>query len=289
MQLFRPAPPVEPSSAPEKDGPTRNDSASDLLDSDVPVLGWTSAAWLISLFGLQIGLAPPSPDLSLTVAAWLGVMWSGLSIATWILAHGRRSLFAYSLLVGCLGWHVYWMHSVMQQPLERYILSMGGLVVVQALCGHLLVVPVWRCRIGGEPPVPYPWRRQFGIATLLVLTLVSAFIFAAVKDYQTPDPLHYWGTATVAVGLAAIAISGQRALFARRYRATLATLFVVLTGVVFWSITALAEVRDANFYSGTPTPKSATTFCILLVFAAGILGAGLCGHCDRACGVKRSR
>ncbi|QEG39846.1 hypothetical protein [Roseimaritima ulvae] len=178
--------------------------------SPSPAVGTRTLLVLLVVLMLQVGLPQLRGLGDVRHAVWLGCMWGGLSVATWLLAGGRQSLWALGLLLAVAAWHISWMHHVSLRPLSRYVLSMGGLVIVQALSMLLTGSSSWHWPGFDKPARTAPRPVQFNIASLLVLTLVCAAGFAAVRHFESDDQLFYPGIALAVGTLVTITLFAQR-------------------------------------------------------------------------------
>ncbi len=219
-------------------------------------------------------------------------MWGGLSVAIWILASGRQTLGSLGLLLAVTAWHVGWMQQHTQQPLSRYVLSMGGLVIVQALTMLLIGSPVWQ-RTQPAPSPSAPDRKasardsrspardsQFGISSLLVLTLLCAASFAAARLYETDDQLFYPGIVVSVGSLVTITLFAQRLIGSPRL--TWLWLGGLLSSIAGggYALSALASVSDILRNQPDSVAHIERTNLILGTFACVVVATTLCGRID---------
>lgn len=207
-------------------------------------------------------------------------MWGGLSAGTWMLAGGRQSTWGLALLLAVAVWHIAWMHHVSLRPLSRYVLSMGGLVVVQAVAMLLGGSPVWQ-RPGNSQAATLPTASvQFGISSLLGLTLLCAASFAAARHYETHDQLFYPGIALSIGVLVTITLFAQRLV--SRPRLTWLWAAGLLSSVVggVYALSTLAAVNDGLRNQPSSVQYIEHTDVILGTFTCVVLAALACGRID---------
>lgn len=243
-------------------------------------MGTTTRIWLLALLVLQIGLPQLEASWQVRYAAWLGCMWGGLSVGTWMLGGGRQSTWGLGLLLAVAVWHIGWMHHVSVRPLSRYVLSMGGLVVVQAVAMLLAGSPVWQRPGTANRATPTTAPAQFGIASLLGLTLLCAASFAAARHYETNDQLFYPGIALSIGVLVSITLFAQRLI--DRPRMTWLWAAGLLSSVVggVYALSTLAAVNDGLRNQPSSVQYIERTDVILGTFAAVVLTTMLCGRID---------
>lgn len=161
---------------------------------------------LLGILALQIGGAYLSAGSPPAHGIWLGCMWGGLSASVWVLGRAVTHWPALLAILASAAWHALWMHAWSSEPLSRYLFSIGLLVVLQSL----VMVGSARLRSAGRKPCVSHASGRYGIASLLVLTLVSAVVFSGWRSYVTDDALYHLGTLTAVTSLVAIATVSQR-------------------------------------------------------------------------------
>lgn len=266
--------------------PSQRDSGG-VEHAIAPRLGGATLLFLLLLLALQVVLAPASPSLVWEPAGprtglWLGTMWAGVSTAVWMLASAPIGIGRLLMLAVAIFWHGWWMHDHVETPLARYVISMGTFGLLQSALGHLAAVPGWSLPVAADPQVPAV-RRRFGIASLLVITTLAAVVLATTRRYEAPEGFLI-GTVAAAIGLAAVAVSGQLAMTASRGGGlwALAMLLCIVAAVV--SLAVLSELLQTGGAEGGGrwwTNSSSWKFLpVFLTFAAMVTGIATCGRLD---------
>jgi hypothetical protein len=179
----------------------------------VPRLGTATATWLVVWGGCLLLGSPSAGSLveSTRGQLWQGAMWGAVSVAGWILASPparwpRRLLGVLAVAILCE-----WFHLNSGRPLLRYVVGLGGFVLLQVAAATLLGWPGWSY---GRQPLEQAPRYRFGIAGVMAVTAGVAVVLASGRLYEPAERL-FFGSQIATVGLVGVALCGQRTMTSR--------------------------------------------------------------------------
>ncbi|QDV58352.1 hypothetical protein [Rosistilla oblonga] len=145
------------------------------------ILGAITILVLQVVFGMWVLFYYGSP---FGQAAWIGLMWLGCSMTASVCFSAtfswRRVLFGGLSFL----WHVLFMAICWRETPLRYMLLLGGLLVLQGTFSTILGVPAWHW--GRESKAALPTRYRFTIRSILVATTVVAMLLSAARAYELP-------------------------------------------------------------------------------------------------------
>ncbi|QDS89357.1 hypothetical protein EC9_35560 [Rosistilla ulvae] len=159
-------------------------SNGELTHPRIGVLSVLAAITVVVLqivFGLWVRFDYGSP---FGQAVWIGLMWLGCSMTASVcfsaMFSWRRLFFGAAAFV----WHVLVMSICWRESPVRYMLLLGGLLVLQSTVSTLLGVPAWLAWHTNEGDLPRRYR--FTIRSVMLGTTLVAVLLSAARAYDVP-------------------------------------------------------------------------------------------------------
>ncbi|QDS92116.1 hypothetical protein FF011L_08520 [Roseimaritima multifibrata] len=249
-----------------------------------PSLGKWTAIWLGIVFLAQLVLPDAESIDAPTNVFWLAAMWSGLSISVWVTVQGNAVNWRHLVLLAAFAWHVYWMTAITGEPVSRYFLSMGSLVLLQFASATVLGLTGWRIPAfessTEQRDSPSSLRRQFGITTLLVLTLLSAAWLSANKQFGSAEWQDYGEITFLVMTMILVNFAMQRALLGTP-RTTPWWDALLLLGTLLSSLLGIGAFTSWVYEPPERSTVQIVLVNIFLLYAGAIAVTAFCGRVDR--------
>ncbi len=146
---------------------------------------------------------------------WVGTVWAGWAGAVWLATAVLPNRLKWLSLLAVAGWwHVNWMAVHREQPIERYVVMLGGYAIWQSLCFRMTKLPNWMAS-----PLALPSRverSQFAIGDVIWLTAACAIVLTGVRAYLPPGGGEFWvGLLVVHATLVGISVSAAFCVLAK--------------------------------------------------------------------------